>query len=202
MGLTSGPGRPVRFLVVILLMGLAACQAQSDVPVSDSASHPTLATGTLGFGRPARPGEIERWDIDVRPDGTGLPEGSGGFQHGSLTYSLKCAGCHGGGGEGTANAPPLVPSAASSRPIAVFWPYATTLFDYIRRSMPSPAPESLTPDEAYGLVVWVLAMNDLVPKTFVADRQTLPQVVMPALARFYPDPRLLEYTTEQEAKDR
>jgi cytochrome c len=136
------------------------------------------------FGRPATPEEIKPWDIDVRPDGKGLPQGSGTVAHGKDVFAENCAACHGDkgqggpkdrlvGGEGT---------LASDNPIKTvgsFWPYATTLFDYIRRAMPYQAPGSLSVDDTYAVAAYILSLNGIVPADGKLDQATLPKVEMP-----------------------
>jgi S-disulfanyl-L-cysteine oxidoreductase SoxD len=151
--------------------------------------------GHFGFGRPATPEQIAGWDIDVAADGTGLPPGSGTVQQGEELYARLGAKCHGARGEG-GDAPALVGGQgtlntdAPVRTVGSYWPYATTLFDYIRRAMPADNPQSLTPDEIYALCAYLLYLNEIIPEDAVMDAQTLPQVVMPNHAGFTsPDPR-------------
>ena len=151
---------------------------------------------TYGFGRPATAEEIASWDIDAKPDGTGLPPGSGSVQEGEALFAKLGAKCHGAKGEGTDAAPGLVGGQGTpdtDRPVKTvgsFWPYATTLFDFIRRAMPADNPQSLAPDEVYALCAYILHLNGIVPADAVMDAQSLPQVVMPNHAGFTsPDPR-------------
>lgn len=153
----------------------------------------------LGFGRPATPAEIKAWDIAVSPDGAGLPLGSGTATRGAALYNSKCAMCHGPAGtEGPAE--PLVGREPRQgfpfgrdptlvRTVGNYWPYATTLYDYINRAMPLNAPGSLSPDEVYSAVAYLLWRNDIIPDTLVVNAQTLPRVVMPARNRFVTDNR-------------
>jgi cytochrome c len=161
----------------------------------------------LGIGTPATPDQIAALDIDVRPDGTGLPAGSGTAREGAAIYAQKCAACHGAKGEGGAadvlvgaapkdSAPfgPEYERQRGSRPdvpftIGNYWPYATTIFDYVRRAMPATAPGSLTADESYSLVAWLLAKNEIIAEGDAMNRETLPRVRMPAASRFVPDNR-------------
>jgi hypothetical protein len=148
----------------------------------------------LGIGRLATHDEIALWDIDVRPDGMGLPPGSGTHAQGRALFSELCASCHGVRGEGTDLAGRLVSDDAASgfrqRVTGHFWPYATTLYDYIQRSMPQTSPGSLAPDEVYSLVAWLLAENGVIGTADVMDAATLPAVEMPAQSRFVPDDRV------------
>ncbi len=120
------------------------------------------APATLGIGRPATPAEIAAWDIDVGPDGAGLPPGRGTSADGAPIYAARCAGCHGKTGKRRAERRARRPVAgrcvsvrarpATPKTIGSYWPYATTVFDYIRRAMPPDAPGSLKDDEVYALV--------------------------------------------------
>lgn len=161
----------------------------------------------FGFGEPAPRDLVASMDIDVNPDGTGLPPGKGSAREGADIYARQCANCHGPKGEGGAadvlvgpeprGLAPFGPEYErwrSARPdvpftIGNYWPYATTLFDYIRRAMPPTAPGSLTADETYSVVAWLLAQNAIVPETAVMSAQTLPKVIMPARKMFVPDDR-------------
>ena len=161
----------------------------------------------FGIGTPATPEQIAALDIDVRPDGAGLPAGSGTARGGAEVYAQKCAACHGANGEGgTAdvlvgaepkNFAPFGPEYErwkGARPdvpftIGNYWPYATTLFDYVRRAMPATAPGTLSADETYALVAWLLAKNEIIAESDTLDRDTLPRVRMPAASRFVPDNR-------------
>lgn len=152
--------------------------------------------GTFGFGQAANAAEIAGWDIDIAPDGSGLPRGSGTVQEGEALFARLGAKCHGAKGEGTDIAPALVggrDTLASDKPLPTvgsYWPYATTLYDYIHRAMPADAPQSLQPSEVYALCAYLLYLNGIVPEDAVMDAQTLPQVVMPNHAGFTsPDPR-------------
>lgn len=159
----------------------------------------------FGFGQPASEDEIAGWDIDVAPDGTGLPPGSGSVQQGKDLYDRLGAKCHGAMGEGSDVAPPLVggqgtlDTDAPVKTVGSFWPYAPVLYDYIHRAMPADAPQSLTPDEVYALTAYVLFLNGIVPEDAVMDAQSLPQVVMPNHAGFTsPDPRPDVFNTAEE----
>jgi len=140
----------------------------------------------LGFGRPATPQELGAEDIDVRADGAGLPPGQGSVEQGAALFASTCAACHGErgekpvipalrlvGGRGTLATPGAVQTVGS------YWPYATTLFDYIRRAMPFEAPESLTADQVYAVTAYLLHLNGIVPDGAVLDAATLPNVQMP-----------------------
>lgn len=145
------------------------------------------------FGRPATPDEIARWDIDVRPDGKGLPPGSGTVAHGKEVFADNCAACHndngvGGikdrlvGGQGT------LASDTPVKTVGSFWPYATTLFDYIHRAMPYQAPGSLSNDDTYAVAAYILHLNGILPADGKLDRDSLPKIRMPNRDGFVPDP--------------
>src|SRR5262245_20814373 len=119
----------------------------------------SAAAAGPGLGKPVTPAEIAAWDISVQPDGAGLPPGGGTPAQGAKVYAEKCVACHGANGKGGNNAA-LVGGAAiqnmdSTRTIANFWPYATTVFDYIRRAMPWPQPRTLTDNEVYALTAYI-----------------------------------------------
>jgi cytochrome c len=136
------------------------------------------------LGRPATPEEIAGWDISIPPDGTGLPPGSGTVKTGSQVFAAKCAACHGEKGEGL-SAEALaggIGSLASDNPnltVGSYWPYATTLFDYVRRAMPPTAPLSLSADEVYGVSAYILYLNGIVKADDTIDAKSLPAIKMP-----------------------
>ncbi|WP_020175284.1 c-type cytochrome [Methyloferula stellata] len=147
----------------------------------------------FGFGRAPTPAEIAAFDIDVRPDGQGLPPGHGSVQDGAKIFATTCASCHGEkgetavptgavlvGGQGT------LKSAKPVKTIGSYWPYATTLYDYIRRAMPFNAPQSLSNDEVYAVTAYLLSLNKIVPDNAVLDARTLPEVRMPNRDGFKP----------------
>ncbi|QMU29702.1 c-type cytochrome [Adhaeribacter radiodurans] len=163
------------------------------VPSPDSSEWPA----SFNFGKPATSQEIALLDIDVRPDGKGLPQGSGTVLAGKAIYAVKCAACHGKTGiEGPNNrlvsvTDSEIAGAESSKEktIGNYWPYATTLFDYIRRAMPFNAPGSLTNEEVYALTAFLLNANKIIPPEAKMNAITLPKVVMPAQKLFVPDDR-------------
>ena len=157
-------------------------------------------TEIIGFGTPVTKSDISRLSVTIFPDGRNLPDGRGSVREGKALFADRCAVCHGPQGkEGPASrlvgsdgffsfrdpirilrirkSPMLVNSAGAQ------WPYATTLFDYTRRAMPHNAPKSLTNNEVYALTAYILFLNDLVKRNFVADRRSLVNVDMPGLAR-------------------
>ncbi len=136
------------------------------------------------LGTPVTAEEIAGWDISIMPDGRGLPAGSGVAATGAKVYAQKCAVCHGEGGKGgTASAvlgtAPITSINGGERTIANFWPYSTTVFDYVRRAMPWQQPKTLTNDEVYALTAYIFAINKLIGENDVMNAQTLANVRMP-----------------------
>ncbi len=175
----------------------AACVGENETPgpqpaPAEIAPQATIPPGPFGFGRHATADEILAWDIDVDPSGAGLPAGSGSVAEGEQVWRAQCASCHGRNGEGVpgqsgAVVLPYDPEASwppFPRTVGNYWPYATTLFDYLRRAMPANAPGSLSPDDVYAVVAWLLHANEIVPADAVMDAQSLPAVEMPARERF------------------
>jgi cytochrome c len=173
----------------------AACSPQSrDVSVGDG------LPANLGLGRTATPAEIAAVDVDVGPDGAGLPAGSGTPEQGAAVYRVNCATCHGNDGEGH---PPLYPQLIGgargsfnfandptiTRTIGNYWPYATTIFDYVRRAMPFGAPRSLTDDQYYAVTAYLLQREGIIQPGTVIDAKSLPAVRMPARSHFVVDDR-------------
>ncbi|WP_426614238.1 c-type cytochrome [Bradyrhizobium sp. McL0616] len=145
------------------------------------------------FGRPATPDEIALWDIDVRPDGRGLPPGSGTVVQGKQVFADNCAVCHGDNGVGgikdrVAGGKGTLTSDAPVKTVGSYWPYATTLFDYIHRAMPYQAPGSLSADDTYAVAAYILNLNGILPSDGKLDRENLPAVVMPNREGFVPQP--------------
>jgi S-disulfanyl-L-cysteine oxidoreductase SoxD len=164
--------------------------------VALSAAASAAPPGHYGYGTPAAPAEIAGWDIDARPDGVGLPPGSGSVSKGANVYAEQCTPCHGTFGEGEARYPKLSGgegTLTSERPeptVGSYWPFATTLFDYINRAMPFQAPHSLSANDVYALTAYVLNINNIVDNNFIADRNSLPKVKMPNHDHFiWQDPR-------------
>jgi S-disulfanyl-L-cysteine oxidoreductase SoxD len=155
------------------------------------------------LGTPITPAELAQWNINVQPDGTNLPPGSGTMAQGAAIYAQKCVFCHGENGKGGHNAElvgaPPIKTIDGKRTIANFWPYATTVFDYIRRAMPWPQPRSLTDDEVYSLTAYILAMNKIIGEKDVMNAQTLPKVKMPNRDGFTPRfPKLMPPPPERD----
>ncbi|MFG1348915.1 c-type cytochrome [Xanthobacter autotrophicus] len=160
-----------------------------------SAAAPAPAAKAIALGRPALPEEIAAWNIDVRADGEGLPAGKGSVKQGEELFLRSCAVCHGEFGEGAGRWPVLAGGQGtlkSDRPektIGSFWPYASTVFDYVHRAMPFGNNQSLAPDETYAIVAYLLNLNDLVPEDYVLSKENFPKVVLPNTANFYEDDR-------------
>ena len=161
-----------RALAVGLLVALAGC-----APATAKRETPNL-------GRGATPAEIAGWDISIPPDGTGLPGGSGTALTGAPVYEQKCQSCHGAKGAGQPNdrlvgGHGTLASAAPVRTIGSYWPYATTVFDYVRRSMPYTESQSLTNDEVYAVTAYLLHLNGIIGEREEMNALTLPKVKMP-----------------------
>lgn len=158
---------------------LAACATSSD-----TASESAAPMRAPNLGRAATPEMIAAMDISIPPSGAGLPAGSGTAAQGAKVYEAKCQTCHGPKAVGKP-ADPLVggvgtlASGKAQRTVGSYWPYATTLFDYTRRAMPTTAPLSLTNDEVYAVTAYVLALNGIIKEEQVMNAKTLPQVKMP-----------------------
>lgn len=159
------------------------------------AATPTFAD-KLGLGRVALPEEIAAWDIDVRPDGTGLPVGSGDVLVGEEVFADKCASCHGDFAEGVDNWPKLAGGADTLdhedplKTVGSYWPYLSTTWDYVNRSMPFGDAQSLTPDEVYAIVAYIIYSNDLVDEDFVLSNETFADFELPNKDGFIIDDRL------------
>jgi mono/diheme cytochrome c family protein len=170
------------------LMGIVALLAMASIWPA------TAQLPTYGVGRPPTAEEVRAWDLTIRPDGQGLPPGSGTAALGKPIYVERCAACHGEtgedpkysrlvGGHGTlATDKPI-------RTIGSFWPYAPTLWSYIRRAQPYDNPGSLTPDQVYAVTAYLLHLNGIISEQDVMDATTLPRVQMPNRDGFVPDPR-------------
>jgi S-disulfanyl-L-cysteine oxidoreductase SoxD len=176
--------------------GLGSATTVASAPASISAGlDDAVLPPRFGFGRAATEAEIAVLDIDVSPDGTGLPTGQGTVAAGAAVYAAQCAVCHGQEGEGVSQVgnrlvgKEPIDSTGWNRTIGNYWPYATTVFDYIRRSMPFDRPGSLSDEEVYALTAFLLHLNGIVPADAVMDARTLPRVVMPARNRFVRDDR-------------
>ena len=195
---------------LVLVAWIGGCDTPTAVPnegppapAAPSPASPTTAGAQapvlepLGIGRAATADEIAAWDVDVDPSGRGLPPGSGTVARGAEVYAMQCLACHGAKGEGG-----LGPQLIGTEPrtglsddpklphtIGNWWPYPTTIFDYINRAMPQNAPNSLPAEDVYALSAFLLARNGAVDEDFVADAGTLPEVVMPTKVEFVRDDR-------------
>ena len=150
---------------------------------------------TPQFGQPIAPADIAAWDISIGPDGVGLPPGRGTAAQGEVVYAAKCQACHGEEGAGSPNDAlvggigSLAPGKTPLKTIGSYWPYATTLFDYVRRAMPFPDSKSLSSDELYAVSAYILTLNGIIGANDVLDAQSLPKVMMPNQNGFIPFPR-------------
>jgi cytochrome c len=158
-----------RLAAILLVAGCASGPARAPT------SPPRRDQPGPALGTPVDEVEIAAWDLDVSPDGTGLPPGSGSAAEGAALYAKRCAHCHGAGGRGG----PADTLTGDATAVGAYWPYATTLFDYLRRSMPYEAPGSLENDELYALTAWVLHLDGIVSRDQRLDRESLPQIAMP-----------------------
>lgn len=160
------------------------------------ASAPAFAQAKqYGVGRVATPAEIAGWDIDVRPDGQGAPPGKGSVKQGETVYMDKCAACHGEFGESAGRWPQVAQgkgTLATHDPVKTvgsYYPYLSSAFDYIRRAMPFGDAQSLSNDELYAVVAYVLYLNDVVDEKFVLSRETWSKIKMPNETGFFDDDR-------------
>lgn len=154
-------------------------------------------TKRFGLGREATAAEVKAWDIDVRPDGQGLPEGKGSVSDGERIFTEQCAACHGDFGEGVDRWPPLVGGRGtlkSDNPVKTigsYWPYASTVFDYIKRAMPFGNAQSLSDNDVYAVTAYLLYMNEIVDKDdFVLSKSNFGSIKMPNVGNFMPDNRM------------
>jgi cytochrome c len=173
-------------LLAAALLAAAAASAQQRPQQGDVEEGPRLGKAEEGprLGLRATEAQVAGWDVSIPPDGSGLPPGSGTPSQGAAIYAVKCIACHGAEGAGNPNdrlvgGQGTLASGSPVRTIGSYWPYATTLFDYIRRAMPYPMPHSLTDDETYALTAYLLRLNGIVGDDAVIDAQSLPRVRMP-----------------------
>ena len=166
-----------RLIAAVLALGVACSVAFADTP---------------NLGRPATPDELAPWDISIGPDGAGLPAGSGTPRQGEAVYVAKCLACHGEKGAGKPNDAlvggrgTLAGDQAPIKTVGSFWPYATTLFDYVRRAMPLNESKSLSNDEVYAVVAYLLLLNGIIGETETIDAKALAKVRMPNADGFVP----------------
>jgi mono/diheme cytochrome c family protein len=177
--------RKVVIAALVLIVSAAGASAQIQGPQTQ---------GHYGIGRMATPAEIAGWNIDVGRDGSGLPPGSGTVSHGQEVFEQQCSACHGDkgqggvgdrlvGGQGTLATPKAV------RTVGSYWPYAPTLFDYIRRAMPQNAPQSLSNEDVYAVSAYILNLNGLLAADATLDAKSLAAIKMPNRNMFVGDPR-------------
>jgi cytochrome c len=167
--------------------GAGASSAYTFVPL------PADAPARFGFGAQAPDARVAAWDVDVKPDGEGLPPGSGTVADGERVYMTQCVACHGPTGTEGPN-DRLVSDAPwdqwpEERAVGNYWPYATTLFDYVSKAMPQLTPGTLSTSETYAVIAYILHLNGVLPEDAVIDAETLPAVRMPARDRFVVDDR-------------
>lgn len=148
----------------------------------------------LGLGRAPTAAEIRYWDISIGPDGRELPPGRGDAREGQTIYLENCAACHGETGregprDALAGGRGSLTSAKPLKTIGSYWPYATTIYDYVRRAMPYYNPGSLKPDEVYAIVAYLLYLNGVIHEHDIIDANTLPKIKMPNRDGFHSDPR-------------
>ena len=187
-------------MAALLVIVAVACDREKDAGGAAPTRKPQPLPDRLGLGHAATPARLAAIDIDANPAGVGLPPGQGTYAEGATIYARKCASCHGARGEGQGTYPKLVAAEPRqgfpfgtdpkiAKTLGNYWPYPTTVYDYIHRAMPLDAPGSLAPHEVYSLVAYLLAENQVVPRTTVIDAASLPRVKMPAHDRFVPDDR-------------
>ena len=194
--------RSARIFALTLACGIALA-TPSQLKGQQSIAHATAKTSAkLELGRPALPEEIKAWDSDVRPDGKGLPVGKGTVKEGDAVFQAQCAACHGEFAEGAARWPALAGGAGSlksDRPdktVGSFWPDLSTVFDYIKRSMPYGNARSLSDDEIYALVAYILSLNDVIKdENFELNDRNFTSIKMPNASAFHDDDR---ETTEKQ----
>jgi mono/diheme cytochrome c family protein len=191
------------FSGLLLATTLALYGCAPDTPGGESgtvASGSEEWPGSFAIGRDATPAEIAELNIDFGPDGADAPPGSGSVAEGRVVYDAKCAVCHGPTGREGPNPQlvgreprdgfPFAETRGIVKTVGNYWPYATTVFDYVNRTMPLSAPGSLTDDEVYAVTAYVLFLNEIISENSVMNAETLPAVVMPARDRFVPDDRV------------
>jgi cytochrome c len=203
------PARKALLLAAsVWVCALGGARAQTPSRSVTAAPQQSPLPARLGIGRAATPAEIAAWDIDIMPDGTGLPPGRGTPSEGATIFASRCTSCHGKTGKEGPNDVlvgreprdgfPFSQDPTLPHTIGNYWPYATTVFDYVRRAMPPDAPGSLTDTEVYSLTAFLLHANELIPADAIIDATTLPKVAMPARERFVPDTRGVKSTARQK----
>jgi cytochrome c len=180
----------------VLALAGAGVGMLAAAPKSQAAKPAAAAAKPLGIGRDAKPEEIAGWDIDIRPDGQGLPPGKGTVKAGEAVYMQQCAACHGEFGESAGRWPILSGGAGTLaghdpvKSIGSYWPYASTVMDYIRRSMPFGNAQSLSNDELYAVTAYVLYLNDIIKdENFELNAQSFKSIKLPNEPNFFDDDR-------------
>ncbi len=214
--------RPVHVVCTVVVVGLAGCSRTSSIP--NDATNSSFASYDAGavpggpgakqsyaLGHAAADSAIAAMNQDIGPDGAELPAGRGTVARGVVVYAAQCSQCHGAKGEGLPTFPKLVgrDSAGAPKPefqfattnktktIGNYWPYATTLFDYIKRAMPFATPGSMSDDDVYAVTAYLLSTNAIIPDTVTLDATSLRAVRMPARDHFVPDNRQPTATTKE-----
>ena len=196
-------GRCLTFLLLAAPAVLGGCRrdnASEGGGTLPAVGHARRTPDQLGLGHAPTAQQVAAIDIDANPAGVGLPAGQGTYAQGAAIYAQKCAFCHGAKGEGIGPYPQLIGAEPKQgfpfgrdpkivKTIGNYWPYSTTVYDYVHRAMPLTAPGSLTPNETYALVAWLLGENEVIPRDAVMNAQTLPKVQMPARSHFVLDDR-------------
>ncbi|MBM4183191.1 MAG: cytochrome c [Gemmatimonadetes bacterium] len=181
-----------------MLVGCAGPADAPGTPADESFADiayalPEQAPRRFGFGAEASAARVARWDTDVKPDGEGLPAGKGTVAEGEVVFMTYCVACHGPTGTEGPNDVLVGSDPWEAWPGSVtvggYWPYATTLYDYISRAMPQLTPGVLTPNQTYAVIAYILHRNGVVAADAEMDAQTLPAVIMPARDRFVVDDR-------------
>ncbi|MGE3643125.1 MAG: c-type cytochrome [Beijerinckiaceae bacterium] len=173
----------------VIAIGGSAISVAKDKPAAQKPA------AKIALGRAALPEEIKAWDIDIRPDGVGLPAGKGSVKEGEAIFVEKCAACHGEFGEGVGKWPVLaggrgsLKSEGPEKTIGSYWPYLSTVYDYIYRAMPFGNAQTLTHDEVYAITAYLLHMNEIVDEKFVLSKENFTSVKMPNVSNFYEDDR-------------
>ena len=195
-----------RRLTVVLLAASAATigcgrdSAREGDATLPAVGHARRTPEQLGLGHAPTAQQVAAIDIDANPAGVGLPPGQGTYAEGAGVFAQKCAFCHGAKGDGVGPYPKLIGAEPKQgfpfgrdpklvKTIGNYWPYSTTAYDYVHRAMPFTAPGSLTPNETYSIVAWLLAENEVIPRDAIMNAQTLPKVQMPARSHFVLDDR-------------
>lgn len=194
------PHWPVTALLVMAVVTSACETKTAGVPRTPASSSKAEAPASYGLGHAPSAAQLAAIDIDANGSGAGLPAGQGTAPAGAGLFAQKCAFCHGPHGEGQGPYPQLIgrtpdagfvfaSDAKAPKTIGNYWPYATTVYDYVHRAMPFNAPGSLTPDETYSIVAYLLSENGVIAPSAVMNAKTLPAVQMPARPHFVPDNR-------------